>query len=799
MSTYTKFFIFSILIFGSKLAIGQQKYVTITGQVKDSVTNVPMANATVNINYGQKLILTDSLGNFKFNIRTGEITLVTKYVNYIAWRSRFIATKDTNLVAYMKDFSNDLEQVTVSSKSADKNVRQPVMGVSSLNIKELKRMPTVLGEIDVLRGLQMLPGVTTVGEASNGVNVRGGTTDQNLMLLDEAPIFNPTHMFGLFSAFPSDAISSFDLYKGTVPSRFGGRAAGVLDVSIANPSLTRGKKQFALGLVSQKALIDMPIIKDKLGLLVSGRLAVNDFLLPLVSDQLDGIKSKFGDGAAKLFYRINNKNTLSFTTYYSADFLQTDVLGTINDINSSATQYDYRTLNFSGKWLKVFNNNLNLQTILVSSNYTPKTLLPEFQTDNKVEIYTDIKFKQVRTNLNYTKGNQRIEFGVDAAKYDINPGEIRPNASTTVSAITTPLENGLELGAFVEDEFAIGAKLKVSAGLRYSYYSTYGPNTYNTYDETKERLLNNATGTVSYDKGQLVKSYGGFEPRLGINWVLSDESSIKFGYNTMRQYLQVISNTTTPIPTSRWKSSDQFIKPQVSQLYSAGYFKNINDNIYELSTELYYKTTNNIVEYKPGADFLLNKNIETELLQGFNKSYGLELMMSKKKGEMTGWVNYTYSRSLNQVNEGPGAFQQVNYGNWYASNYDRPHTFNAAIVINQSKIHDFSFNFTYSSGRPFTTPKALPRFGGREIPFYAERNNDRIPDYHRLDFAWNIYNPAQKSKKFKGNWNFTIYNLYGRKNAYSVFFKNEGNLLKANKLIIFGAPIPSISYNFKFE
>lgn len=792
---YLTFFVF---LFFSQIGLSQN-YFTITGTVKDSTDNSIMPNATVNINYGQKLMLADAQGKFKFTIKGGELILVVKYVNYLPSRLRMIVKEDLNLEIFLKEYSSNLEQVTVSTKSSDNNVKRPLMGVSTLNIKDLKKIPTVLGEVDVLRGLQMLPGVTSVGEASNGVNVRGGTTDQNLMLLDEAPIFNPTHMFGLFSAFPSDALSGFDLYKGNVPSRYGGRAAAVLDVSVANPSLTKAKAQFAIGLVSNKAMIDIPIIKDKLGILLAGRVAVNDFLLPVVSERLKDIKTKFADGTAKIFYRVNNKNTLSFTVYNSVDFIQTNILGSINNINSTSTQYDYRSLNYSGKWLKVINDKLNVQTVFVSSNYAPQTLLPELNSENKVKIYQDIKFKQVKTNINYVKNKHNFETGFDVTYYDINPGELKPGSSQAVAAIITPKENGLELGGFLEDQFELTKKLTVSAGVRYSYYGTFGPYNYRTYAENEEKIASTVVDSVSFAKGKLAKSYGGFEPRIGINYAINSESSIKAGINTMRQYLQVISNTTTPIPTSRWKSSDLNIKPQVSQLFSLGYFRNLNDNVFEISTEAYYKTTSNIIDYKPGASFLLQKNIETELLQGKNKSYGLELMFSKKKGELTGWINYTYARSLNQVKEGPSNTQQINYGNWYATNYDRPNTINAAIVINQTKTHDFSFNFTYSTGRPFTVPKAFIQSNGVLYPFYTERNNSRIPDYHRLDFSWNIYNPKNLHKKYKGNWNFTVYNLYGRKNAYSVFIRSTDRVSNPYKLTVFGAPIPSLSYNFKFE
>jgi TonB dependent receptor/TonB-dependent Receptor Plug Domain/CarboxypepD_reg-like domain len=795
---YTFLLVISIFIVETNKSFGQNYY-NITGTVKDSTDNTIMPNATININYGQKLMLADAQGKFSFTIKGGELILVVKYVNYLPFRFRAIIKEDTDITAYLKEFSSNLEQVTVSTKSADNNVKRPLMGVSTINIKELKKIPTVLGEVDVFRGLQMLPGVTSVGEASNGVNIRGGTTDQNLMLLDEAPLFNPTHMFGLFSAFPSDAISGFDLYKGNVPSRYGGRAAGVIDVALANPSLTKAKAQFSIGLVSTKAFVDLPIIKDKLGVIIASRVAVNDFLLPLASDRLTDIKAKFGDGTIKVFYRVNDKNTLSFTSYNSIDFVQTNILGSINNINSTATQYDYRTNNLSAKWLKVINNNLNIQTIAVSAKYTPQTLLPELNSKNKVKIYQDINFKQVRTNINYTKNKHKIETGIDGTYYLINPGELKPGTSTSVSSIITPKENGLELGAFLEDELNITNKLSISAGVRYSNYSTFGPRSFNIYKAGEEKTTTTIVDSVSFGSGKVAKRYGGFEPRIGLNYAINSESSIKVGINTMRQYLQVISNTTTPIPTSRWKSSDMNIKPQISQLYSVGYFRNFDDDVYEISSEAYYKTTANILDYKPGASFLLQKNIETELLQGKNKSYGVELMISKKKGELTGWLNYTYARSLNQVKEGIGNTQQINYGNWYATNYDRPHTVNAAIVISQTKTHDFSFNFTYSTGRPFTVPKAFIQSGGVTFPFYTERNNARIPDYHRLDFSWNIYNPANKNKKYKGNWNFTVYNLYGHKNVYSIFIKSTDRVSNPYKLTIFGAPIPSLSYNFKFE
>ncbi|MDP5121830.1 MAG: TonB-dependent receptor, partial [Spirosomaceae bacterium] len=651
---------------------------------------------------------------------------------------------------------------------------------------------------DILRGLQMLPGVSSVGEAANGVNIRGGTTDQNLMLLDGAPIFNPTHMFGLFSAFPSEAVSGFDLYKGNVPARFGGRAAAVLEVTLKQPSLEKFSMEGGISVVSNRLKMDIPLIQDKLGIMISGRGAFNSFLLPLISDQFDNIRANFGDAASKLFWRINNKNTFSASAYYSKDFFQTELLGTIADINATSTQFDYQTVNFSGQWFRAINKDVNLQTSFATSDYVPRLILPELNTGNKVSIESGVDFRQIKSNLNFQKGSQKIEAGVDATYYIINPGQLNPGQSPSVLPVVLSNEKGLELGIFVENEVDINEKLTVSGGLRYSHFLNLGPADVRIYDSSiRDELA--LVDTVSFGNNQVVANFGGFEPRFGLRYNLTPRSSVKFGYNLMRQYIQVVSNTTTPIPTARWKTSDRYIKPQVSSLITAGYFKQLEDNIYEYSIEGYYRSTDNIIDYRPGANFLLQQFPESELLQGFNRSYGLELMASKKKGELTGWVNYTYSRSLNQVNEGPALSQQVNFGNFYAANYDRPHTFNSSIVINQGKYHDFSFNFTYSTGRPFTTPTGSILFQEQVFPFYDVRNNARLPDYHRLDFAWNIYNPSMKDRRFKGNWTFTIYNLYGRKNAYSIFLRTVGTRVEANRLTIFGAPMPSLSYNFTFD
>lgn len=693
-----------------------------------------------------------------------------------------------------------LNEVEIKGDASLQEVRKPLLGANTLNIKTVNKLPTPLGETDILKGLQMLPGVNSVGEASNGLNVRGGTTDQNLMLLDHAPIFNPTHMFGLFSAFPSDAVSNLQLYKGNIPANFGGRTASVLDISLSNPSLSKFSLNGGISMVSEKIRLDIPIVKDKIGLMVVGRGSFNDFILPIISPKFKELKSNFGDAVAKLFFRINQKHTLSLSSYFSYDFFQTELLGTIGNINATATQYQYQTNNYTAKWVYAISPKSTFETILVSSNYQPNILLPELNSNNKSKVSQGITYTQLKTNYQYYLANHTLQVGIDVLKYGINAGQLLPSPTQSVSAKNTAKEYGLESGIYISDEITVNSKMQVSLGLRYSNFLNLGPAEVRTYKAGLPKSDQTVESTQTYSKNQVSQTYGGFEPRIGIKYDLNASTILKFGFNLSRQYLQQISNTTTPLPTSRWKLADTHILPQISQLASIGINKTSSENIYQFGMEVYYRKTQNVLDYKAGADFFLKNFPETEILQGFNKSYGLELMASKDKGIMTGWINYTYSRSLNQVNQGPLAEQQINFGKFYSANYDRPHTFNASLIIGQGKHHDFSFNFTYSTGRPFTTPQGYVEYNNKLFPFYSERNNERIPDYHRLDFAWNIYNPKMNPhRRFKGNWAFSVYNLYGRKNPYSVFYKSENRVLNPYKLVIFGSAIPSLAYKFTFE
>ena len=773
----------------------------ITGTVKDSATLAPLSGATIIIDYRKNLSTdkVDEKGHFSIELPTGEHVITIRHIGYETVRTYIKdGVQKFHFDVLMTTTSSQLEEVIVTSKGYDNTIRQPILGSLQINIKTLEKLPSAFGELDILRSLQMLPGVSSVGEASNGVNIRGGTTDQTLILLDDTPIFNPTHMFGLFSVIPPNTVNSLDLYKGNVPARFGGRVASVLDISTKNPNLDKFKMSGGISLVSNRLLLDVPIIKGKLGIYVAGRGAFNDFILPKLDKKLNNIRAKFGELSTKSFYRINDKNTLTFMGYYSIDFFKTDLLTNLPNVVGTDTYYKHITTNGMLRWLHVISPKLNLQTTAVYADYAPEIGTKEKESGIVVKLPSSVNQTQIKTNLNYQLINHKIETGLVATNYEIKPGTLEPGLSKSVNYISTPTERANELAWYLDDEIKISPKLAVSFGLRYSYFMSLGRSTIRNYIPGQPRDDFSVLDSAVFKKGEISKSYGGFEPRLGISYALNEKISLKFGYNLMRQYIQVVSNTATPIPTSRWKTSDTHIKPQVSNLFTAGIYKAFDENIYEVTLEGYYRLANNIIDYKPGADFLLQKYPETQLIQGKNKSYGLELMLSKKKGNLKGWANYTFARSLNKIENGAALIELVNRGDWYAANYDKPHTFNASMDITVDSHNSFGFTFAYSTGRPYSEPIGFINYQNNVYPFYDKRNNKRIPDYHRLDFAWNIYNPSMKNRRWQGHWTFSVYNLYARKNAYSVFFKTENTVTRSYQLNIFATPIVTVAYNFVF-
>jgi hypothetical protein len=779
-------------------AVKELNIPALTGTVLDQSTGEPILGATITLDYKKSGFITDSLGHFLLYLPVGEYILKVSHVGYKSFREKVTLTKDTDLKISLEDVTKTLEEVIVSSQATRRSIETPSLGVTILSIKGIKKLPAMMGEVDIIRSLQTLPGVSSVGEGSNGVNIRGGNIDQNLIYIDDMPIFNPTHLFGLFSVFASDAIREMELYKGGVPARFGGRSAAVLDIKMTEPKLDTFRLSGGVGLVSNRVMAEVPIIKDKLSIMAAGRVSFNDFLFKWFAPKnMENTRANFYDIATKVFYRPNKKNTLTFATYFSKDYYQIDSLFSLQNVIAKKTQFDYGHQNMSIHWSRYFNPKLSMEVVGVTSDYKTTTYAPD--TVNRIDLKNQISYKNLKIGFDYSPNDaHKLNFGLSGIRYDIQPGTLNKGIVSRITSVELPNEQALELAAFVDDEYKVNARFTVQAGLRYALFMDLGPYTVRNYLTTQPKSAASVFSTEEIASGAIGQTYSGFEPRVTMKYTLSENSTIKFGYNRMQQFIQLLSNNTTPLPTSRWKTADSNIKPQVSDLVSMGIFKNLKESIWEVSLEGYYRRTQNLLDYVSGADLQLNKTIETQLISGEGKAYGLELMVTKKKGELSGWASYTYARSFQLMKGDFPELQQISQGNWYPTNYDKPHSLNIMMNIQPNKHHSFSFTFAYQTGRPFTSPVGMYLLGGKKYPVYESRNNDRISDYHRLDFSWTINNPSLKDKRWQGSWIFTVYNLYGRQNAYSVFFKAVGYGLQANELSVFAAPIVSLTYNFKF-
>ncbi len=701
--------------------------------------------------------------------------------------------KDTLINARFYAETSELEQVTVNGRFS--NMDRPVMGVERISVKELLKTPILMGELDIQRGLQTLPGVSSVGEGANGLNIRGGSTDQNLILLEGTPIYNPTHLFGLISVVPSEAVSGIDLHKGLIPVKYGGRIASVIDLKTPDPSDESLKLKGGIGLLASKFSIETPLINQKLSVKLAARSAFTGFMLNSFRN-LKSYDGGFNEIYTKLLYKPGKQDRVSFMLFHTDDFTQVEGIPVNPEINTSnISRISYAMNNYSFKWNHSFASPGWFSNLTLSdASFSPSLSSPDSLI--RIDVTNKIRSQSASFELILQKSNANYELGVESRLNRIEAGNYYENR---VLKSSLPLEKSLESALFAAGEFDITPHLKTNLGLRYSFFHNLGPVVYRLYSTTGNEISEQFAGEqVTVTNNAAYNSYGGVEPRISLAYSITENSSVKAAFTMARQYIQILANNTTPLPVSRWKTSDIHLKPQVSKLYSVGYYRQSPLDGIAFSGELYYRLTTNFTDVKTGSDFLLEPFVETQLLQGLNKSVGLETSFEKVIDKSLLNLNYTYSRSFNKM-AGESLEAQINLGEWYRSNFDRPHAFNANIKIQQSPIHHFSFSFTYSSGRPYTAPAGVVYLEGKNYPVYLNRNNARTPAYHRLDFSWLIENPKRTHKKYKSNWSFNVYNLYARKNVYSVFFNNSTGALKAYKLSVFASAIPSLSYNFTFE
>lgn len=761
---------------------------TINGYVRNVASGEPIVGAAVYIENPRLGTVTDQFGSYAITLPRGRHDLKLRSIGLKDARRRIVIYGDGKFDIEMEDDVIALKEVVIEAEK-DANIAGIQMGQERVDIKSIKQVPTALGEADLLRVIQTLPGVKTVGESSTGLNVRGGATDQNLILYNDAPIYNSSHLFGFFSAFNPDMIKSAELYKSAIPARFGGRLSSVLDVQTRDGNKKKFIGSGGIGLLTGRLTLEGPLIKDKTSFIIGVRTTYSDWLLKqLQNASFQKSQAQFYDLNLHVTHDFNEKNTIYLTGYMSRDRFR---------LNSD-TSYRYQNQIATLKWKHVFTNKLYSVYTASYSGYkysvsSEKNPLTAYQLDFAINQ------SQLKADFNFYPTNQHaVDFGISATHYNLSPGNFQPkgNESLIVPDVVAN-EKGLESAVYIGDRFDINPKLSISGGLRYSLYTYLGPHSVYQYVPGLPKAVNNIADTLTYANNQPIKTYHGPEYRFSLRYSLSSSASVKASFNRTRQYIQMLSNTTVISPTDIWKLSDPNIAPQIGDQYAVGLYKNNRTNTVEMSVEAYYKTMQNMLDYRSGATLILNHHIETDVVSAQGKAYGVEFLVKKMTGKLNGWLSYTYSRTLLRTNGQIGS-DVINKGEYYPSSYDKPHD---VTMIGNYKINrrfSLSLNFTYSTGRPITLPVAKYAVDNSLRLLYSERNQYRIPDYYRADFAMNIEGNHKVRKLAHSSWTLAVYNLTGRHNAYSVYFKSENGVINGYQLSIFGQPIPSITYNFRF-
>ncbi|MFC5625588.1 carboxypeptidase-like regulatory domain-containing protein [Algoriphagus winogradskyi] len=766
----------------------QSKTATLSGVVSSIESGKPMNGAIVleKVDYNQ--VATDQNGKYQLTLPKGRHTIWVQNIGGFQEQRQIDLKGDGVFNMSIEETILSLDEVVVSS-GALSNVNKLDMGVQSISIAEVKRLPAVLGEVDVLKGILIMPGVNTVGEATSGFNVRGGAADQNLILYGNSTIFNPTHAFGFFSAFNADLVNGVELYKGSIPVNYGGRLSSVLQV---DPKFGRKDKiggSGGIGILTSRLSLDGPI-GDKTTFMIGGRTTYSDWALNLLDEEADLNDSKitFYDINANIQHSINEQNTLELTAYLSQDDFRFD----------PDTTYSYQNVNVALGWKHFFNDALEGRFTVGSDSYEFGIIGVENPL-NSFDFGFNVNQLFLKADFEYRKSDKHIfNFGVHGIQYKLNPGRNSPYGSESI-VLEKELdeENAREVSLFFGDEFTVSEKLSVSYGGRYMFYQLLGPMTVNQYVEGAPITDSNVIGEKTFADGENVKTYHGPEFRVSARYTLDNRSSVKAGFNTMRQNIHLLSNTSSIAPTDSWKLSDTYIRPQTGGQASVGYYRNLAQNKLEFSTEVYYRYMNNLLDYRSGANIILNENIEQDVLNSDGKAYGVELLLRKSTGLLQGSIAYTYSRSLMRTSDDP-SIEKINNGDFYSSNFDQPHHLVVTANYELSKRVNTSLNVNYSTGRPITLPISKFEYAGSERVYFSDRNAYRIPDYFRVDFSINLEGSHKIKKLAHSSWSLGVYNLLGRSNPYSVYYTPVEGQLRGYQLSIFAQPIPFITYNFRF-
>ncbi len=780
-------------LFFSFCFYGQEK-LTISGIVYDQASNETLIGVSVYFPDLKSGTSTNEYGFYSITIPKGNYKISINYLGYKTINENISLSKKTSKDFYLFEDTENLDEIVIETNIEKLNIKTPQMSVNKLSVKTIKQIPVVLGEADIIKSIILLPGVTSAGEGASGFNVRGGSADQNLILLDEAIVFNSSHVFGLFSVFNPDVIKDVQLYKGGIPARYGGRLSSVLDIYQKDGNNKNFKITGGIGLVSSRLVLEGPIKKKKSSFLIGGRSSYAHLFLPLINNDNEAY---FYDLNSKINYRFDKKNNLFFSTYFGKD-----VFG-INE--SFIAKYGNNVVNI--RWNHLFSDKLFSNLSLIYSDYFYGLTIDfvGFEWDSGITNY-NLKYDFDH----YIKDNFKLSYGINNIYTKFNPGEILPNREDSgilPSKLTDKYAN--EFAAYLEASHKINSHFTLRYGIRYSNFSRLGQNEINTYENNSPVIFNQtlqkyesaiANGVEIYKRSDVLASFNNFEPRVSFSFLLNDYTSLKASYNRMSQYLHLLSNTASPTPLDIWAPSGTFIKPQILDQYAIGYFKDIKDAQYSFETEVFYKDIQNRIDYINGANLVANNYIETVILNGKARAYGLEVLLKKNEGKVKGWVSYTLSKS-EQITTGRNENEPgINNSKWYNTPYDKTHDLSINLSYELNKKWKLSSNFLLQTGQPTNYPVGQYQLQGLNIPIYDDnrRNADRLPSYHRLDLSATLTPTKNRDRKWQGEWVFGFYNIYNRKNAASISFTQNQETYRneAIKTSIFGL-VPSITYNFK--
>lgn len=771
--------------FGSREGLQPGQRFNITGVVRDKASGEPLPGVFISVTGVRSSNETNAKGEFYLSVPAGEYFITFNFPNYDEGMLDISAYADGELTVDLSEKAVVLEEIVVS----DQGLTTRNIGVTLIKKTELSRAPTFLGSVDIVKSLQVQAGVSAVGEATSGFNVRGGSVDQNLVLYDGVPIFNTSHAMGFYSAFNSDVIENMEFYKGGIPAEFGGRVSSVLSLSSREGNFHKWGGEVSAGPIASSIIVGGPLQKNKRSLVMSLRGSYSDWAINWLRKNYDGIEEAsvtFYDGSFKYTEKLSESNKLTISGYASHDRFKL----------ASDTVNQWRNVVLSAQYDHVIRGGLYYKLSASLGQYAYEVREPEKATASRLKY--QITYPAVLWELT-SDGQHRKSIGIQGTFYNLRPGDLRAaSAESNTRRLTMPDENSIEAAVYISDRFQLTEKFDIEAGLRYAHYARIGKALVYQYQPNAPLQPRTTIDSISYIGGEIVKSYGGLEPRISLRYALNDQVFLKVGFNRIHQFVHLVSNTASVTPVDIWQSSNTYFRPQRADQISFGVFTSGRGGVWQASLEGFYKEIDNILDFKDGANLILNPRLETSLLQGIGKSYGSEFSISKTKGRLEFDLNYTWSRSLRKV-DSDFESEQINNGNWFPANFDQPHIVNLNWRLKIARKAFFSGMFTYRSGRPVSVPVAAYEINHVPVIDFSERNNFRLQDYHRLDLAFVAEGSNRKSTRIRREWSFSVYNVYARKNPYSAFFAyNVSGSVRPKQIALIGIPVPSISYKIIF-